>query len=173
MVRDRPEDLAFSVALDDAIHSNLFSHVLKRFRQNSLQCGGSTLYQSLGDAFTRGLFENASSGPIRNQCAVCRLRHTELLDAAHIIPDSEPEGEPVVNNGISLCRLHHAAFDRYFLAVWPDHVIEIRSDILEESDGPTLWHAIQGLHGMPDILPNALQDRPSQEFLVRRYDQVR
>ena len=58
--------------------------------------------------------------------------------------------------GISLCRLHHAAFDRYFLAVRPDHTIEVRADILEESDGPTLRHAIQGLHDTQIILPSGL-----------------
>src|SRR5436853_112489 len=31
----------------------------------------------------------------RHQCAFCRLRHEELLDAAHIVPDSEPQGEPL------------------------------------------------------------------------------
>jgi len=56
----------------------------------------------------------------RQQCALCRLRHPELLDAAHIIPDAEERGAPVVRNGLSLCRLHHAAYDSYLLAVRPD-----------------------------------------------------
>ena len=93
-----------------------------------------------------------------------------MLDAAHIIPDSEPDGEPVVRNGISLCRLHHAAFDRFFVAVRPDFTIEVRSDVLEESDGPTLQHAIQGLHGQPMILPRKTADQPAIEFLSRRYN---
>ncbi len=169
VVRDRPHDLAFSVALDDAIHSNLFS------RSEEISIELTTVRREYAVAVARRrlhqrAFRERVLRAYRNQCAFCRLRHTELLDAAHIIPDSEPEGEPVVNNGIALCRLHHAAFDRYFLGVRPDHVIEIRSDILAESDGPTLRHAIQGLHGMPVILPNALQDRPSREFLARRYD---
>ena len=46
----------------------------------------------------------------QDQCSLCRLRHRELLDAAHIIPDSDPDGEPVVPNGLALCKLHHAAF---------------------------------------------------------------
>jgi hypothetical protein len=40
----------------------------------------------------------------------------ELLDAAHILPDGHPKGEPVVPNGLALCKLHHAAFDRQRLA---------------------------------------------------------
>lgn len=32
----------------------------------------------------------------QERCALCRLRHHELLDAAHITPDREIEGDPVV-----------------------------------------------------------------------------
>ncbi len=70
------------------------------------------------------------------QCAICRLRHVELLDAAHILPDGHPRGEPVVPNGVALCKLHHAAFDRHFLGVRPDLTVELRPDVLREPDGP-------------------------------------
>ena len=63
----------------------------------------------------------------REHCAVCRLRHAELLDAAHIIPDSDPEGEPRVSNGLSLCKLHHAAFDQKLFGIRPDLIVEVRS----------------------------------------------
>ena len=56
-------------------------------------------------------------------------RKEELLEAAHIIPDVEPDGEPIVKNGISLCKFHHAAFDRLLQGVRPDYVIEVREDI--------------------------------------------
>ncbi len=32
-------------------------------------------------------------------CAMCLLRHADLLDAAHILPDTHPRGDPVVPNG--------------------------------------------------------------------------
>ena len=70
----------------------------------------------------------------RQQCAFCRFRHPELLDAAHILPDSDPGGEPVVRNGLALCTLHHGKFDRLFLGVRPDDTIEVRPDILREED---------------------------------------
>ena len=56
-----------------------------------------------------------------------RACHAELLDAAHIVPDAD-EGEPVIPNGLALCKLHHAAFDRYFLGVRPDYVLQVRPD---------------------------------------------
>ena len=109
----------------------------------------------------------------RDQCALCRLRHRELLDAAHILPDAEPEGEPLVSNGLSLCKLHHAAFDRYFVGIREDYVVEIRPDILDESDGPMLIHGLQNLHGSKIFVPRITELRPNPEFLNIRYERFR
>ena len=105
------------------------------------------------------------------QCAFCSLRHTELLDAAHIIPDSELHGEPVVSNGMSLCRLHHAAFDRLLLGVHPDYVIHVRPDILYEIDGPMLRHGLQGLEGQRIVVPSRRVERPDEGRLAGRYEE--
>jgi putative restriction endonuclease len=107
----------------------------------------------------------------RDQCALCRLRHRELLDAAHIIPDKEEGGEPVVSNGLALCKLHHKAYDSLFISVRPDYVIEVRKDVLVEVDGPVLKHALQGLHGMRMQLPRAAGHRPDRDRLQIRYRQ--
>jgi putative restriction endonuclease len=109
----------------------------------------------------------------RRQCAFCRLRHEELLDAAHIIPDTEPAGDPLVRNGLSLCTLHHAAFDRYFIGVRPDFKLEVREDIRREKDGPTLVHAIQALHGAAIVLPKRAELQPAQDLLEIRYQRFR
>jgi len=41
----------------------------------------------------------------------------ELLDAAHIIPDNMPEGKSTIENGLSLCKLHHSAYDAFIIGV--------------------------------------------------------
>ncbi|MFC1818245.1 HNH endonuclease [Thermodesulfobacteriota bacterium] len=105
----------------------------------------------------------------RGQCAFCRLKHEELLDAAHIIPDSDPGGDPLVKNGMALCKIHHAAFDKYFLGVRPDYLIEVRPDILLEHDGPMLQHGLKGLHEKRIILPTKKIQRPDPELLDQRY----
>lgn len=105
----------------------------------------------------------------QHQCAFCNLRHGELLDAAHIIPDSELRGEPMVSNGMSLCRLHHAAFDRLLLGVHPSYVIHVRRDILEEVDGPMLKHGLQGLEGQSILVPSRRMERPDEERLGERF----
>ncbi len=109
----------------------------------------------------------------KERCALCRLRHHELLDAAHITPDSELEGEPVVSNGLALCKLHHAAFDRFFFTVRPDYAIEVRPSILAESDGPMLIVGLQQIHGTRIHLPRRAKDLPDPQRLANRYELFR
>lgn len=109
-----------------------------------------------------------------NRCAVCSLGHLPLLDAAHILADSDERGEASVRNGLALCKLHHAAFDSRILGIRPDYVVEVRQDILMEVDGPTLQHGLQGRHRKPlMILPSSRGERPSREFLDIAYQWFR
>jgi putative restriction endonuclease len=107
-----------------------------------------------------------------HRCALCRLRHSELLDAAHIRDDAAG-GEPVVTNGIAMCKIHHAAFDTMIMAVRPDYRIETRRDVLAEDDGPTLRYALQGLHGTKIELPRQRAARPDGDLLEERYEVFR
>lgn len=97
------------------------------------------------------------------------MKHDSLLDAAHIIPDSEEAGEPLVSNGLSLCKLHHAAFDQNILGISPDFITEIRTDILNETDGPMLKYGLQEMHGLRISLPRRQEDKPNREALAERY----
>ena len=101
-------------------------------------------------------------------CAICRLRHVDLLDAAHILSDAEG-GQPVVSNGLSLCKIHHAAYDRGILGVRSDYVVQVRPDVLLEVDGPMLKHGIQAVHDARLVLPAKLAERPDRDLLAQRY----
>lgn len=102
-------------------------------------------------------------------CAICRLKHVDLLDAAHILSDAEG-GQPVIPNGLSLCKIHHAAYDRGILGVRPDYVVQVRPDVLLEVDGPMLKHGIQDVQGWNLELPKRIDERPDQELLAQRYE---
>ena len=65
----------------------------------------------------------------REQCAICRLKHVELLDAAHILADRHPLGEPAVTNGLGLCKIHHSTYDAHILGIDPDARVHVRQDI--------------------------------------------
>jgi len=104
-----------------------------------------------------------------SQCTICHLRHAELLDAAHIIADKDDWGEAMVPNGMSMCKIHHAAYDGNFLGVTPDFEIRINSELLVEQDGPMLLHGLQEMHGAQIVLPARRSDYPDPERLDRRF----
>ena len=105
------------------------------------------------------------------RCAICRIRHTELLDAAHIIADGLPRGEPVVPNGLALCKLHHAAFDSSIFGIRPNLTLHVRQDILDEHDGWMLTGGIQAVHNTKlAVLPTVRAAQPDRDRLEERYD---
>jgi putative restriction endonuclease len=75
-----------------------------------------------------------------------------------------------VTNGIALCSLHHAAFDAHLIAVRPDYRVEVREDVLQETDGPMLVHGLQGFNGQLIRLPRVERQRPDRERLEARYE---
>jgi putative restriction endonuclease len=106
----------------------------------------------------------------RGQCCICHLRHVELLDAAHILPDRHPKGEPVVPNGLGLCTIHHSAFDANIIGIDPLARVHVRADILEETDGPMLRYGLQEAEGIRLLLPHKSELRPNPEFLAERFE---
>jgi putative restriction endonuclease len=169
IVEDHPENLTFKVVADEKVtfrdepqKASEADNIRRRYVTSNVRV---RLHQRE--------FRERVVFAYQEQCACCRLRHLELLDAAHIIPDLEPDGEPIVNNGISLCKLHHAAFDSNLLGIRPDYVIEINRKVLDEEDGPVLKHGLQGLHQSRIILPRAKGMYPDPRRLEARYTDFR
>ena len=105
----------------------------------------------------------------RDQCAICRLKELRLLDAAHIVGDVEEHGEPAVSNGISLCSIHHRAFDHDLVGIDSDYTVRVSPRLLEDEDGPML-ELLKGCHAQPLMLPRASVHRPDRERLAERFD---
>lgn len=169
VVDDNPSELSFTVAVDDpqVLRTDLPEVVVDEARRRYVtRLARQRLHQVA--------FRHRVIAAYRESCAVCRLRHPELLDAAHILPDGHPRGEPVVPNGLAMCKLHHAAFDRNIIGVRPDLTVEIRPDVLEEVDGPMLLHGLQDFQGGKLlVVPRAPTHRPNPEFLAERYEEFR
>lgn len=173
IVGDSPTALSFSVAVDDATHLTLLTAVSDPLASPLADAdAGRRRYVTalVKQRLHQRAFRERVINAYHRQCAFCKLRHEELLDAAHIIPDIELEGEPVVPNGLSLCKLHHAAFDHHFLGVRPDYVLQVHPDILKEKDGPTLVHAFQALHGVRLQVPRQPHLQPEPRRLEVRFD---
>jgi putative restriction endonuclease len=171
VVGDDRRALAFRIAVDDASHADQSLAKHKRSSIAESMDEGRRIYitATVLKRLHQTAFREKVLRAYRGQCALCRLRHRELLDAAHIIPDSEPEGEPHVRNGIALCKLHHAAFDSFFIGIQPDYKVVIRADVLAEEDGPMLLHGLQGLHGTELLIPRAEASKPDRALLEKRF----
>jgi putative restriction endonuclease len=103
------------------------------------------------------------------QCAICRLKEPQLLDAAHIAGDLEERGDPVVSNGLSLCSIHHRAFDENLVGVSPNHQVHVAPRLLEDEDGPML-ELLKGFDGQSIVVPERRTWQPDRERLAVRFD---
>jgi putative restriction endonuclease len=172
VVGDNPATLTFTVAVDDPLSLSKMlesSDAVSSTVESEAVIRRGYITTTVKRRIHQRAFRERVIDAYRAQCALCRLRHRELLDAAHIVADSYPHGEPVVSNGISLCKLHHAAFDKYFISVRPDYVVEVRRDVLDEKDGPMLRHGLQGIHGQRIQLPGRSSQRPDRDLLELRH----
>lgn len=115
-------------------------------------------------------FRDAVIEAYRGRCALSGLPEVRLLDAAHIIVDSdELLGQPVVSNGIPLSKIHHAAFDAHFIGIDPDFRIHVSDRLLVQNDGPML-EALKRLHKDKIHLPRRPQDYPDRDRLAIRFE---
>jgi putative restriction endonuclease len=176
ILEDRPQDLSFVVAVDPAYAFGVGAPTADLVTK--LDPGSALGIQRYVTSVTKrrlhqATFRERVVTAYAATCTLCSLRHRELLDAAHIIPDAQHGGEPVVPNGLCLCKIHHAAFDQNIIGVSPDYLVHVRSDILEEVDGPMLQHGLQGLHGKQILLPRHRTDRPDRDRLSMRFEQFR
>jgi putative restriction endonuclease len=115
-------------------------------------------------------FREAVIAAYNGRCALSGLPEPLLLDAAHIIADKdEVYGQPVVSNGITLSKIHHAAFDSQLIGIDPDFRIHVSERLLARHDGPlleTLKRLDQGIL----YLPARSKDRPDRDRLAIRFE---
>lgn len=162
IVSDEPNLLQFAIAFDMAqTFVPVGAFVDERTRRYVQSITRRRLHQPL--------FRARVLGAYGNRCAMCRLGHATLLDAAHILPDGHPLGTPIIPNGLSLCKIHHAAYDQNFLGVRPDLEVVVRQDVMGEIDGPMLLHGLQGMKGQRLSVPTSRSARPDPDRLEERY----
>ena len=99
-------------------------------------------------------------------CSVCHLRiftarGESVTEAAHIIPFSVSQNDDV-RNGISLCKLHHWAFDKGLISVSENYRVMIAR--LIESEGP-VESMLSTFRNSAVLLPEHDQLYPSQHAL--------
>jgi putative restriction endonuclease len=168
IVGDEPSRLTFIVAADAT-----------GIGQATLLAGGSTppLKHYATVLVKRRLhqhrFREMVVSAYAERCTVCRLHHSELLDAAHILEDHDQRGNPEVPNGLALCKIHHSAYDTGILGIDPDYRVHIRDDVLEEIDGPMLRHGLQAMHHQLIRVPRRDDLKPRRTYLAERFDRFK
>jgi putative restriction endonuclease len=164
VIGDSREKLEFTIALDAA---------QRHFRADD---ASDVDYRNYMERLTKvrlhqRVFRTQVLHAYEGRCAVCNLGHSRLLDAAHIIADGQPQGQPVVPNGLAMCKIHHAAYDSGILGIRPeDLTLHVRQDILDEVDGPMLRHGLQDMHDVRLMkIPRSVAARPDPLRLASRY----
>jgi putative restriction endonuclease len=162
IVQDDPVTRTVYVALDESLR--LFGdplHMTDDQRRYAERIVKERLHQPMFRARVLRAYSST--------CAVCSLKHPELLDAAHIIGDTQLRGVPQVTNGLALCKIHHASYDRNLLGITPDFQVRINRELLDEVDGPMLRHGLQDMHGRMLVLPHRKAEWPSADRLAERF----
>jgi putative restriction endonuclease len=173
VVADDPTGLHFSLQVDDIGAALAAGAPENAYPQADPELRRAYITASVQRRVHQVAFRERVLRAYEQQCALCRLRHRELLDAAHITPDRDEQGDPSVQNGLALCKLHHAAYDRLFFAVRPDYRVEVRPSILIESDGPMLIVGLQQINGQMIHIPSRTFEQPDRDRLDRRYQEFR
>lgn len=166
VVKDEPEYKRFLLALDESLRFMPDpAHLTADQRRYAERVVQQRMHQPV--------FRSRVLSAYECRCAVCELKKVPLLDAAHISVDSASDGLPVVTNGLSLCKIHHAAYDEQILGISPDYVVHVNPEVLTEVDGPMLKHGLQAMDGRQLWLPQRKADRPDRDRLATRFDQFR
>ena len=107
------------------------------------------------------------------RCALSGLGEQRLLDAAHIVSDTdELLGQPVVVNGLPMSKLHHAAFDAVLIGIDPDFRVHVSERLRHQRDGPML-EAMKQLQDRRLHLPADPGNHPDRNRLAERYERFR
>ena len=101
------------------------------------------------------------------RCALCGLQiinslGQNIVDGAHIKPFSEFYDDRI-NNGLSLCKNHHWAFDRFWFTLNNDYTIIIADDLREDSPHAT---PIKDFQGHRILLPAHQQYYPREDAIA-------
>jgi len=165
LIGEEPQNHQFVVALEEGqamIKTDeppAVTEIVKRYNERIVK----TRYH-------QPLFRARVIHAYQERCAVCRLPFTELLDAAHIRPDSQG-GSTNISNGMSLCKIHHGAYDADIIGISPDYKIHVKESVLATFDGPTLQHSIKEMDGEKlRQIPSEVSSRPDKSLLAERFE---
>ena len=103
----------------------------------------------------------------QRQCAVCGMQ-LGLIDAAHIVPVADEKSTDETCNGIALCKIHHAAYDRNLISFDADFKVELSAHSIEELAKLDLLGGLEEFkNGLREVLflPADKRDYPKKDYI--------
>ena len=155
--------------------------VQKLYEVDEFQNIQHRLFEQGGAVYTVEDLKNEEKAFVRNaafrrvvvslydqRCAFCRLKiisqdSQNIVDGAHIKPFSEFRDDRF-DNGISLCKNHHWAFDRGWFSINDEYKIIIPNERIYE-EAPADTRAMQNFSGEPILMPSQISHQPRIESL--------
>ncbi len=110
----------------------------------------------------QGAFRVVVTEAYHRRCAISNERTLPVLSASHIRPYAK-DGPHLPSNGLLLRQDIHTLFDRGYITVNEDYVIEVSNRIKDDYGNGKAYYAYRGLL-LPN-LPDSPSDRPSRGFL--------
>jgi putative restriction endonuclease len=87
------------------------------------------------------------------------------------MPDTDERlGQPSINNGICMSKIHHAAFDAGLIGIDADLRIHVSEHLLAMDDGPMLEQGLKALKGKLIRIPDDPLAAPDRKRLATRFD---
>lgn len=145
---------------------HLFNAIQERLTFNAVVREESNRYgepQIITPRLGQGGFRITVTEAYHRRCAITGEKTLPVLNASHIKPYSK-EGPHIVSNGLLLRQDIHTLFDRGYITINEDNVIEVSRRIKEDYGNGKEYYAF---HGKPlSNIPNKFEERPSREFLL-------
>lgn len=104
-----------------------------------------------------------------NSCAFCGIQ-LKLLEAAHIVPVSEPTSTDETSNGIALCALHHKAYDKSLITFDTNSKLHINESRIKELTDLKLHGRLnQFRNGLFETItiPSKNDNRPRADYVKK------
>ena len=114
-------------------------------------------------------FKNRVLGAYGKMCCICN-RQLGLVQAAHIIPHSEPDSPNTIENGLAMCIEHHRLYDDALLLPGPGQKLifnKERAEYLRQTEQGRGLDGIEELSGKAYTVPSKPELRPRDAYLER------
>lgn len=111
---------------------------------------------------------------VYDRCAICGFQYGDTLEAAHIVPVSDPTSSDTYDNGLGLCPLCHKLYDKGYVLVDGNYQISLHlryRDKFQAQDKAGSLDDLQSKLREQLWLPHAEIYWPSPERLNKMYEQ--